>query len=67
MPQEDLGRLAAVAKRQGISRSELIRRALHRFAQAQQTQTVGFGVWHERGVDGLDYQESLRNEWERHR
>jgi hypothetical protein len=66
IPAEDLDLLNGVVKTLAISRAEFVRRAIskslepHRQAQRQEA----FGLWANRPVDGLKYQERMRGEWE---
>jgi len=66
IPEEDLDLLNGVVKTLAISRAEFVRRAIskslepHRQSQKQEA----FGLWANRPVDGLKYQERMRAEWE---
>ena len=66
IPAEDLNLLNGVVKTLAISRAEFVRRAIskslepHRQSQKQEA----FGLWASRPVDGLKYQERMREEWE---
>lgn len=66
IPAEDLDLLNGVVKTLAISRAEFVRRAIskslepHRQAQKQEA----FGLWASHPVDGLEYQERMRGEWE---
>jgi hypothetical protein len=65
IPAEDLDLLNDAAKTLAISRAEFVRRAIqkslepHRQSQKQEA----FGLWSHRPVDGLKYQERMREEW----
>ncbi len=65
IPDENLKLLKGVTKKLAISRAEFVRRAIaislepHRQAR----KTEAFGLWSNRRVDGLKYQERLRGEW----
>jgi hypothetical protein len=65
IPAEDLDLLNGVVKTLAISRAEFVRRAIskslepHRQSQKQEA----FGLWANRPVDGLAYQERMREEW----
>lgn len=58
----DLDRLA---KQQGRSRAALIREAVADYLGKRGEQTIddAFGLWGDRKIDGLDYQERVRSEW----
>ena len=67
LPDEQIEPLKALASSLNVSRAELIRRAvadyLRRFeAPADDT---AFGIWRQRGEDGLASQERMRSEWDR--
>ncbi|WP_200807042.1 ribbon-helix-helix protein, CopG family [Thiothrix eikelboomii] len=49
-----------------VSRAELIRRAIAEYLQryASPIEDKAFGLWAQRGEDGLVYQERLRGEWD---
>ena len=67
LPQADLDRLTAMSKAQKVSRAELVRRAVAGFLAEDQAKKPGFdasfGVWKDRAVDGVRYQQQLRDEW----
>lgn len=54
-----------LAKQEKISRAALIRHAVDDLLakHRQEKQSEAFGLWGERAVDGLTYQEKLRSEW----
>ena len=54
-----------LAKREKISRAALIRHAVDDLLakHRQERQSDAFGLWGDRVVDGLAYQEKLRSEW----
>lgn len=58
----DLDRLA---KQQSRSRAALIREAVADYLEKRSEQTIddAFGLWGDRKIDGLDYQERVRSEW----
>ena len=66
IPEADLQSLDAISQSQHVSRAELIRRAVSMYlAQSKPiaAQTDAFGLWQSRQVDGLAYQNQLRDEW----
>lgn len=65
LPEQQFEALKALAKREKASRAELVRRALAEYLarRAPRLEDEAFGVWGERNVDGLAYQERLRQEW----
>jgi len=66
-----VARADRLRRRLGLSRAELIRRALRLYLErapegegAVPPERV-FGLWRGRGLDGLAWQERLRSEWDR--
>jgi hypothetical protein len=63
--------LAKVCARDGISRAEAIRRALTAERERddksnfEENMAAVFGMWKDRGIDSLEYERALREEWER--
>lgn len=57
--------LDSIAKRMGQSRAALIRAAIDTYLERHHREQVesGFGLWGQRKVDGLAYQEKARREW----
>jgi len=64
LPQPCVEELNAIAAAEKLSRAEVIRRALAAYVK-QHRPAVGdaFGIWKDRGVDGVSYQEEVRSEW----
>lgn len=62
---QQIERLDDLARRQKRSRAAVIRQALSEYIDARTVEDAGgaFGLWGERIVDGLEYQERLRGEW----
>ena len=58
--------LAQLGDKRNVSRAALIRAAVDEYLErhAAQTWQEAFGLWAERKVDGLSYQQTLRDEWE---
>jgi hypothetical protein len=50
-----------------MSRAEAVRQAIAAYlAEKRKKPTVDvFGLWADRGIDGLEYQEKMRAEWDR--
>jgi len=67
VPQGQLQALDDLCRREEISRAEAIRRAIdeHLLRNQAPNRKAAFGVWRGRGIDGLQYQEALRSEWDR--
>jgi metal-responsive CopG/Arc/MetJ family transcriptional regulator len=63
--ENQIERLDELARRQKRSRAALIRQALREYLDARAAESTedAFGLWGERAVDGLEYQERVRSEW----
>ncbi|SMF47457.1 Ribbon-helix-helix protein, copG family [Xaviernesmea oryzae] len=57
--------LDRLAQKENVPRSALIEQAVRVFLQKRkkQKQADAFGLWGDRVVDGLAFQEKVRNEW----
>lgn len=65
LPERQLKQLTALSRSRKTSRAELIRQAVAGYlAQNRAGIEDSFGLWKSRGVDGLEFQETLREEWE---
>lgn len=67
IPDKLLKEIDQIAKRDSISRAEAVRRAIAEFIAARRPSTTdsAFGIWKSRHIDALDYEDSLRGEWDR--
>jgi hypothetical protein len=66
IPDGELKDLNALSELRKVSRAELIRQAVAGFlAQNKAGPEASLGLWKGRDVDGVEYQEKLRREWER--
>lgn len=65
LPEEQVRRLADVCRREGVSRAEVIRRAIAYYLDALYVRDRDdmFGIWRNRNVDGLPFERRLRCEW----
>ncbi len=65
LPEEQVRQLTDVCRREGLSRAEVIRRAVAHYLDVRYTRDRGdvFGLWRDRDVDGLRYERRLRREW----
>lgn len=64
IPDRQIVELASVCEIEKLPRSEVIRRAIALYIETKKPASVNaFGIWKERGEDGLAYQERVRSEW----
>lgn len=65
IPEEDLELLNGVVKKLAISRAEFVRRAISTSLEPHRADPAAsaFGIWRDRPVDGLEYQQRMRDEW----
>ena len=66
LPKEQLKLLATLCDRKKLSRAEIIRQAIHLYLKQEihHSKTEAFGLWKNRSVDGLQYQNKCRAEWD---
>lgn len=66
LPPSQLEALDWLCRRDGISRAEAIRRAVAAMMRDCRTSApdAAFGLWRDRPIDGVQYQESVRSEWD---
>ncbi|MGZ2487370.1 putative transcriptional regulator [Rhizobium pisi] len=57
--------LDRLAQREKMSRAALIRKAINDFLARNNAdiEAEAFGLWGDRKIDGLTYQENMRSEW----
>lgn len=67
VPDAMLSEVDALAERDHISRAEAVRRALAAYLAERTASRPGaaFGIWKSKHIDPLDYEDSLRGEWNR--
>jgi hypothetical protein len=66
IPDGELEQLTVLSRSRNVSRAELIRQAVSGFLSENRAGLENsFGLWKKRAVDGVEYQERLRGEWER--
>jgi len=67
LPPEQIAALSKIGERSKLSRAELIRRAVAEYLAARQPEPddSAFGLWKDKGDDGVEYQNKLRDEWHR--
>lgn len=61
----DVKALDRLAQREKMSRAALIRKAINDFLVRNNAdiEAEAFGLWGDRKIDGLTYQENIRSEW----
>ena len=65
IPNEQLQQLVELCRREELSRAEAIRRAITLLLDAEgQHPAQAFGLWKDRGTEGVQYQQTLRKEWD---
>lgn len=65
LPEEQVTRLAALCRRDRLSRAEAVHRAVAACLDAHSAgeRDEAFGMWRGRNPDGLTYERNLRDEW----
>ena len=63
--EEQLRELDRIARESDRTRAALIEDALAEYLNRQKVspRDRAFGLWRERNIDGLEYQEEIRKEW----
>jgi len=67
LPEDQIRELDRARDSAGISRAEAIRRAVAQYLSSNLPgdEEEAFGIWKNRGIDSLEYERKLREEWER--
>lgn len=64
IPDRQIDELAVICEAKKLSRAEAIRQAIASYIEKNKPGTAdAFGLWKNRKVDGLTYQEQVRSEW----
>jgi predicted transcriptional regulator len=65
MEEKQIRELDRLARNQNRSRASVVRDAVSDYLQRQATgaHKDAFGLWGQRKIDGLAYQEKMRGEW----
>lgn len=64
IPDKQLEELSAICEIEKVSRAEVIRQAIATYVEKKRPLTFeAFGIWKQRKVDGLAYQDQVRSEW----
>lgn len=66
IPKEQLEELKYIGEEENLTRAEMIRQAIAGYIKTKREKAIMdvFGLWKDRGEDGLEYQERIRSEWE---
>ena len=66
IPDEQLKKLSYICEREDISRAEVIRKAISLYLQDNIAvkNDYSFGIWKNKAIDSVAYQNKLREEWE---
>lgn len=77
LTDEQIEQLRSYCECEGVSRAEAVRRGVDlllardreartlRLAQRRSALAATFGMWKDRGIDAVDFQRTLRAEWDR--
>lgn len=67
IPDSDIKRLTRLSKARKVSRASLVRAAVVEYLGKEQGDSLDrlAGIWADRDIDGLAYQEQMRREWDR--
>lgn len=65
IPNKQLSDLGAICAQKKLPRAEVIRQALDAYIKTNKPPAgkQAFGLWKERAIDGVAYQEQVRAEW----
>ncbi|WP_136420347.1 ribbon-helix-helix protein, CopG family [Herbaspirillum sp. ST 5-3] len=64
IPDRQIDDLTVICEAKKLSRAEAIRQAIAAYIERNKPSAVdAFGLWKNRKVDGLEYQEQARSEW----
>lgn len=71
IPKDDMDDLDRISRAERKSRAAIIRAAISDYLKEQKRSDrdaafeAAFGIWKDRDIDGLEYQERIRAEWDR--
>lgn len=64
IPEKQIDQLAEICEVKKLSRAEAIRQAIGLYIEQNKSDNAdAFGLWRDRKIDGLTYQEQVRSEW----
>jgi hypothetical protein len=71
LPEEQIAALDGYCEEENVSRAEAVRRAVNEFVPTKpkgEKRSIkddpGFGSWKRLNIDGLEFQEKMRAEWD---
>lgn len=66
IPEEFVEELMVLGEKEQKSRAALIREAIKEYLVRRKVtdMSAAFGLWEERNIDALAYEQALRDEWE---
>lgn len=67
IPEQQIEALKSLGEQEGLSRAELMRRALAEYLARHQGEAgeAAFGLWRNQRREGVSYQDELRQEWDK--
>ncbi len=77
LTEDQVARLRLFCEHENVSRAEAVRRGVellldwqeqsghNRLAERRRALDAAFGMWKDRGIDALEYERKLRDEWDR--
>jgi predicted transcriptional regulator len=63
IPEHEISLLQKLSEERKVSRDEIVRNAISKYLQVETARDAAFGLWAQKGVDGLEYQLRMRDEW----
>ncbi len=69
IPDTQVKILDQVSKKKKVSRAKIIRQAvtnyISNYVNSKKSYDSAFGIWREKKLDSLEYQQKLRDEWDK--
>lgn len=64
IPEKQINQLTLICETKKVSRAEAIRQAIGLYIEQNKIDDMdAFGIWKDKKIDGLAYQEQVRSEW----
>lgn len=64
IPEKQINQLTLICETKKVSRAEAIRQAIGLYIEQNKIDDMdAFGIWKDKNIDGLAYQEQVRSEW----